>query len=111
MSEYPNSLFIIFITLILIYIIYNDALYTKEDFAFVPWNMGTRFYPSYDIRGYPRDTQMFSHPLIYPWNYPYPGYPFLYWSPYYYEASGKYKYDPNYAKLLNQPYIIKKNSK
>jgi hypothetical protein len=105
--------FVLLIIVIIIYILYSNVKSSvKEDFAFVPWNMGTRFYPSYDLRGYPRESpgSMYSHPLIYPWNYPYPGYPFLYWSPYFYEASGKYKYNPKYAKLLNQPYIAKKTS-
>lgn len=87
-------LFIIIIAIIL-YIIYKQTV--KEDF--LPWNMGTRFYPSYDLRGYPYGVR--GYPLIYPWNYPYPGLPFLYWSPYFYEATGKYSFDPKYAKLLN----------
>jgi len=63
---------------------------------FLPWNMGTRFFPSYDIRGYP---------YIYPWNYPYPGLPWLYWSPYFYKTNGKYIFDPKYAKLLRHAYM------
>jgi hypothetical protein len=55
--------------------------------------MGTRFYPSYDIRGYP---------LIYPWNYPFPGLPYIYWSPYFYEATGKYVKNEKLAKNLNK---------
>ena len=81
----------------------------KEDFTFLPWNMGTRFYPSYDIRGYPPTyNQMLlnskgaSHPLLFPWNYPYPGLPYLYWSPYFYEANGKFTYDKEYAKALQK---------
>ena len=79
----------------------------KENFTFLPWNMGTRFYPSYDIRGYPYSfNQMLlqsngnSHPLLFPWNYPYPGMPYLFWSPYFYEATGKYTFDKKHAESL-----------
>jgi len=86
----------------------NKLLKAIENFVFTPWNMGTRFYPSYDIRGYPPmfnnniigATRGHSYPLIFPWNYPFPGLPYLYWSPYFYEANGKYTVDPKYAKSL-----------
>jgi hypothetical protein len=81
-----------FVIIIIIKLIFTKFHNNQENFMFGPWNMGTRFYPSYDIRGYP---------LIYPWNYPFPGTPYLYWSPYFYEASGKYTKDLKYAKLLN----------
>jgi hypothetical protein len=63
-----------------------------EQFMFMPWNMPTRHYPSYDIRGYP---------TIYPWNYARPQIPLFYWYPYFYEANGKYTYNPSHAKLLS----------
>jgi hypothetical protein len=95
--------FVIFVVFLVIYLLYqNTANTSREHFAFVPWNMGTRFFPSYDLRGYPQTGHTLSHPLVYPWNYPYPGYPYLYWSPYFYEASGKYRFDPKYSKLLNE---------
>ena len=87
---------IIIIVTVLLYIIYKyDKKKNLEKFMFMPWNMGTRFYPSYDIRGYP---------LIYPWNYPYPGLPSIYFSPYFYDSNGNYIYNPKYAKILNSPY-------
>ncbi len=78
--------------LLIVYVLI--MLYRKSNGVehFIPWNMGTRFYPSYDIRGYP---------YLYPWNYPYPSLPYLYSSPYFYEANGKYIFDPKYAKLLS----------
>ena len=94
--------FFIFVVIIIIYLLYQNAKNHRENFTFVPWNMGTRFFPSYDLRGYPYTGHSLSHPLIYPWNYPYPGYPYLYWSPYFYEANGKYRFDPKYSKLLNK---------
>lgn len=94
---------VIFIVILLICLLYqNTTNRIKEGFAFIPWNMGTRFFPSYDLRGYPNTENTFSYPLIYPWNYPYPGYPYLYWSPFYYEASGKYKVDPKHIKPKNK---------
>lgn len=91
LNKLSTYLILLLIILVIKSIIINSKQ-TKEDFVFTPWNMGTRFYPSYDIRGYP---------VIYPWNYPFPGTPYLYWSPYFYEATGKYTKNPNYAKLLN----------
>lgn len=65
---------IIFIIIILLFNLYNNNIE-----HYIPiWNIGTRFYPVYDIRGY-----------IYP-------YPYLYFSPYYYTADGKYKKNINY---------------
>ena len=103
------TIFIIFLILAIIITEYNKQNVGKEDFTFVPWNMGTRFYPSYDIRGYPPTyNQMLlnskgaSYPLLFPWNYPYPGLPYLYWSPYFYEANGKFTYDKEYAKALQK---------
>jgi len=86
----------------------NKILRAIETFVFTPWNMGTRFYPSYDIRGYPPmfnnniigATRGYSYPLIFPWNYPFPGSPYLYFSPYFYEANGKYTVDQKYANSL-----------
>lgn len=79
----------------------------KENFMFTPWNMGTRFYPSYDIRGYPPMYNQLlnkdaSYPLLFPWNYPYPGLPYLFWSPHFYEATGKYTTDKKFANLLTK---------
>jgi hypothetical protein len=68
---------------------------TKEGFV---WNMGTRYIPSYDLRGEALNPW---RPLVYPWNYPFFGTPLLYWSPYFYEANGRYTIDKKYAKLLN----------
>jgi hypothetical protein len=51
------SLLLIFFIII---IFIKNNLFKYEKFTFIPWNMGTRFYPTYDIRIYP---------LIYPWNY------------------------------------------
>lgn len=109
---------IIFIFSIVFVIIITSSkqyskFHNKENFGFLPWNMGTRFYPSYDIRGYPQTypqnyNQMLlnskgaSYPLLFPWNYPYPGLPYLYWSPYFYEANGKFTYDKDYAKALKK---------
>lgn len=101
---------IIFIfSLVFVVIITSKNKREQEDFGFLPWNMGTRFYPSYDIRGYPPTyNQMLlnskgaSYPLLFPWNYPYPGLPYLYWSPYFYEANGKFTYDKEYAKALKK---------
>jgi hypothetical protein len=96
-------------SLIFFIVIDSYSRKNKERFTFVPWNMGTRFYPSYDIRGYPYSyNQMLlqsngkSHPLLFPWNYPYPGLPYLFWSPYFYEANGKYTYDKEHAKALQK---------
>ncbi len=88
---------IIFFVILLLFIIYKHDNKNIENFMFAPWNMGTRFYPSYDIRGYP---------LIYPWNYPYAGNPYIYFSPYFYESNGKYTYNPKYAKVLNSSYVV-----
>jgi hypothetical protein len=91
-NDNKNIYFIIFIISI-ISIICINKIYNKEHFIFAPWNMGTRFQPSYDLRGYP---------LIYPWNYPFPGTPLLYFSPYYYNTDGSYSYDPNFSKISNK---------
>lgn len=87
----PFTIYMMILLILVLILIFNKSKYI-ENFMFTPWNMGTRFYPSYDIRGYPQ---------IYPWNYPFPGIPFLYWSPYFYEADGKYFFNPKYAKALN----------
>ena len=50
-----------------------------ENFLLMPWNNSTRFYPTYDIRGYPYIYQ----------NYP----PKMYLTPYNYTASGNYIID------------------
>lgn len=78
-----------------VFYIIKSQFDTQENFV---WNMGTRYIPSYDLRGEALSTW---HPLIYPWNYPFPGTPLLYWSPYFYEANGRYTIDKKYAKLLN----------
>lgn len=61
-------IYLIFILLIIIFINRKN----REEFIFMPWNMSTRFYPSYDIRGYPYI-------------------PFMYITPYNYYANGEYK--------------------
>ena len=92
MIKLDRKLIISIILVIVVIYIIKRSFITKENF-FIPWNIGTRFYPSYDIRGYPS---------IFPWNYPWPNIPWLYWSPYYYEANGKYNYDENYVKKLKK---------
>ena len=67
---------IIFLTILLI--INKDV----EHFIFMPWNMSTRFYPSYDIRGYP---------YIYP----------MYLTPYTFTADGSYNVKAN-KKIKNK---------
>ena len=83
------SLLLIFFIIIIIFI--KNNLIKYENFTFIPWNMGTRFYPIYDIRNYP---------LIYPWNYINSKFPLLYLSPFFYEANGKYNFNPKYSNLL-----------
>jgi hypothetical protein len=105
--KHTSKWFIIFIIILFIYILYQNASPNiKESFGFVPWNMGTRFYPSYDLRGYPQTENSLSHPLIFPWNWnsPMAGMPPLYWSPFFYGANGKYRYNPKYANNLNYNY-------
>lgn len=109
--------------LMIMYIVYvyinKKHINNLENFAFVPWNMGTRFFQSWDLRGYPSlDISEYknnlNYPLIYPWNYPFPGTPYLYWSPYFYNANGVYKYNPKLSSSLNKIKIkkeIKKNNK
>jgi hypothetical protein len=82
-SKWIVILTIIFILILITYVL-NNKYKIKENFAFVPWSMGTRFIPSYDLRGYNNIGYNVSYPFIYPWNYPF------YLSPYFYEASGKY---------------------
>jgi hypothetical protein len=110
-SKQSLTTFMSFLIVGLIFIIiisgYANKSSLNENFAFMPWNMGTRFYPSYDLRGYPPtynqlliNSKKSSYPLLFPWNYPYPGMPYLFWSPYFYEANGKYTVDKDYAKSL-----------
>ena len=68
-----------------------DSYKNKEHFIFMPWNMSTRFYPSYDIRGDPR----IDYPFMYPWNYP-----IFYLSPYNYGVDGNYNINPIYKKVI-----------
>ncbi len=70
--------------LIIILIIESYKNKSKEHFIYMPWNMSTRYYPSYDIRGDPH-----YYPHLYPWNYPVP-YVFPYLTPNNYGADGKY---------------------
>ena len=58
------------ILFLIVFIIINKD---KEHFYYMPWNMSTRYYPSYDIRGDPRVN-----------------YPIFYLSPYNYGVDGKY---------------------
>lgn len=74
-------LFVIFIIVIIVFFVFNNSD-VKEDFYV--WNYPTRYYPSYDLRGYP-------YAYTFPWNW---YYPLPYWSPYYYGAGGKYFYNP-----------------
>ncbi len=62
-------IFIIFIICILS-LFDSDSI---ENFIYMPWNNSTRFYPTYDIRGYPN---------VYP--------PRMYLSPYNYTTTGDY---------------------
>jgi hypothetical protein len=111
----------ILLVLMIMYIVYvyinKNYIDNVENFAFVPWNMGTRFFPSWDLRGYPSlDVSEYksdmNYPLIYPWNYPYPGLPYLYWSPYFYNANGIYKYNPKLSSSLNKiPKLKKRNQR
>ena len=70
------STWIIYLIFFIIIIMIIDNYRYREDFIFIPWNISTRYYPSYDIRGDP----IHSNPLIYPYNYP-----ILYLSPYTYK--------------------------
>ena len=67
--------YIIIIILIIIILSphYGDNI---ENFIYMPWNNSTRFYPSYDIRGYP---------YVYP--------PKMYLTPYNYTTTGEYIID------------------
>lgn len=80
-----NKILIIFTIIILFFLFKNNSEH------FIPWNFGTRFVPSYDIRG---------SPFLYPWNYP----PFPYNSPYFYDIDGKYRINKKYANLINKFY-------
>jgi len=104
--SYKKKLFV-FIFFVIILIIAIKILFNRKEHFFTPWSIGTRFFPSYDIRGYPGN-----YPQIFPWNYPWPGIPWLYWSPYFYEVDGKYRYDAKYAKKLKKEqrkYIKERN--
>ena len=68
----PSSL-IIYLIYILLIKIFIDSYKNKEHFIFMPWNISTRYYPSYDIRGDPRIN-----------------YPVFYLTPYNYSANGNY---------------------
>jgi len=68
------------IWLIIYIIITNNNI---EHFIYMPWNISTRFFPSYDIRGYP---------------YIYPQYPLMYLTPYNFNASGDYTVSPIYVQ-------------
>ena len=68
-----------YIIILIIFIIgYNILINNKniENFGLPIWNIGTRFYPPYDIRGYVYNM-----------------YPFLFISPYYYTTNGNYVYN------------------
>jgi hypothetical protein len=79
-KEFSSWIIYLIIYFTIILIINND----KEHFIFMPWNMSTRFYPSYDIRGYP---------------YIYPPYPFIYLTPYTFNADGSYNVKPINKKI------------
>jgi hypothetical protein len=84
---------IILISLIFIFIIVNlSQNKNKEGFSFMPWNIGTRFYPTWDIRG---------DPNVYPWNYQFNS-NVVYTTPYFYRADGKFVNDKEYVNLVNQ---------
>ena len=72
------------ILLVLKLFIYNKNV---EKFIIMPWNIGTRFFPMYDIRGYPNI---------------YPPYPFVYFFPNNYSANGEYTVKSTYKKKLNK---------
>lgn len=61
--------------LIILFVLIDRYIY--EDFIIMPFNMATRYYPTYDIRGYPY--------IPYIKNF------FISLSPYYYMADGSYK--------------------
>ena len=88
------STWIIYLIFYLIMIMIINSYKTKEDFVYMPWNMSTRYYPSYDIRG---DV----YPNIYPWNYPI-RYIFPYLTPNNYGADGKYITYTNQNSISNQ---------
>jgi hypothetical protein len=78
-----------FMTILAIIIILIIIYHKSNIFENFFWNYPTRFYPSYDLRGYYG---------LFPYNYPF----FPYISPYYYGASGQYYYDPKYRNLLRR---------
>ena len=75
-----------YIILIIIFIILYNLILRKniENFGFPIWNIGTRFYPPYDIRGYIYNI-----------------FPFYYISPYFYTTNGKYIYNKNLKDRLS----------
>jgi hypothetical protein len=88
--------FIAIVIFILYRILFKDI---KEDYVAPYWNYPTRYYPSYDIRGYPRTYLDYLFPWLFtPYGFKY-GSPFFR-SPYYYGAGGSYLYDPAYSKML-----------
>lgn len=84
-------LLVIFVIVIAILFVF-DKSDVKEDFRVWNWNYPTRYYPSYDLRGYP-------YVYTFPWNWPYP---FPYWSPYYYSAGGRYLYNPRLRRTRSR---------
>lgn len=84
-----NTILFILVLLIILFLFKEN----KENF--MPWNIGTRYMPSYDIRGYP---------LLFPWNYRPYDFPFPYLTPYFYDINGKYQVNKKYANLVNKFY-------
>lgn len=93
LSKFNNARNIIFNTIVIfivVNIVFGYLDKNVEHFGlYFPWNLPTRYFPSYDLRGYPQ---------IFPWNWTFPKYysNLLYWSPFTYEADGKYVVDPVY---------------
>ena len=73
---------IIFLILVLVLKLFTQTK-NIERFIGIPWNIGTRFFPMYDIRGYP---------------YIYPPFPLMYISPYNFSANGDYIINPMHIK-------------
>ena len=75
------------IIIIIIIVILCNCLTKKniENFGFPYWNIGTRFYPPYDIRGYISNM-----------------YPFIYITPYFYTTNGNYIYNNDLSNKIKK---------
>ena len=88
-----SSWFIYLILILIIIIIINK---NQENFILMPWNMSTRHYPMYDIRGYPPIHRFLNQSVN---NFLYP---FMYLTPYNYSASGEYIIKPIKRKKIRK---------